>query len=107
MFASQKLLQERDAKKKREAAAERQRRYTARKLLAARKSSDDIFRFWLERIHKERSLSVADFISLEEFFRLSRLDPVNLDRVKSIETTRVFRNGESFEVVRPKYFLGE
>jgi hypothetical protein len=107
MFATQKFFEERDAQKKRKAATERQRKCQARKLLVARKASDDIFRFSLERIHRERNLNVSDFISLEEFFRLSGLDPVNLDRVKSIETTRVFTNGQLFEVVRPKYLLGE
>jgi hypothetical protein len=107
MFATQKFFEERDVQKKRKAATERQRKCQARKLLVARKVSDDPCRYSLERIYRERNLNVLDFISLEEFFRISGLEAVNLDRVKSLEKTRVFKNGESFEVIRPKYFLEE
>jgi hypothetical protein len=107
MFASQKLLQERDAARKRERAAERQRKCQARKLLVARKASDDLSRYSLQRVYRERNLNVLDFISLNDFFQLSGLESVSLDGVKSIEKARVFRNEENFEVVRPKYFLEE
>jgi hypothetical protein len=107
MFATQKFFEERDAQKKRKAATERQRKCQARKLLVPRKVSDDPCRYSLERIYRERNLNVLDFISLNDFFQLSGLESVSLDGVKSIEKARAFRNGESFEVVRPKYFLGE
>jgi hypothetical protein len=107
MFATQQFLAERDAAAKRDAAAERQRQYVARKLLAERKASDDPFRYSLQRVYRERNLNVLDFISLNDFFQLSGLEPVSLNGVASIEKARVFTNTESFEVVRPKYFLEE
>jgi hypothetical protein len=105
MFATQKFFEERDLAKKRKAATERQRKCQARKLLVARQESDDPLRYSLQQIYREQNFNILDFISLNDFFRLSGLDPVNLDRVKSIDKARVFRNGEIFEVVRPKYLL--
>src|SRR3982074_274647 len=102
MFASQKLLQERDAAKKRERAAERQRRCTARKLFAARKASDEPLRIQLELLYKNKNLKPGDWVSANSFF--ASTDAVDLAHLKTVETSRAIIGAQTFELIRPRYF---
>ena len=97
--------------------AKRSRLYRARKLNRQRKANDVVFRERLEEFYQGRHLPARSWVlssefflsgqwaSLQQFFDASDIEPVPLASVGSIETGRFVVDGDSVEIIRPKYFL--
>jgi len=103
-------------KRKKEPAARvraRVQRFRARRLNQQRAANEIFYRNLLQRFYEARGLQNSDWTSLDEFYEESLAPLISREAFvgglrhlgAAIETGRAALNGESIQIVRPKYFL--
>jgi len=95
------------------ASTARSRKFRVRRLNQQRAANEIFYRNLLQRFYEARSLEQSNWVTVDEFFTES-LAPL-IDKpafvgglkhlTNTIEVGTVLNNGESIQIVRPRYFL--